>query len=637
MSDKDKKHDEKMITMTGDCSIKAAAVVEGEETKLPSVKMEVYNGGKINVGYWGAVAVDLKGMTANDATPILYAHDSYSIDGVLGQTDSVVIGDSITATGSIMGSSETTEKVKGLAKNGYKFQVSMGASPIKTRDIPDAESVDVNGQTLEGPFTLIVESKLSEISILPLGADDTTSADIAASHNSKEGTKMSDKKTPAVKSPEEIRAEAVKDSQIEVERIQAIKAVAKDNPEIMAQAVKDGWDAGKTENAVLKAENAVQAAKIEASKVKDERPPPFTIGDAKVIAGAVTNDSITAAVCMSGGMNKIEASFDTDTLTRAGDIKIRSLTELAGACLAKSGRRLEASHRDPRAFIEAAFSTADISNVISNVANKFIASFYGINEQAWKAVSSVRSVSDFKQNTGVRLIMSNLLKALAPNGEIQHGAVSDTTRTITADTKALMLGFTRKDIINDDLSVLPESANKLAFAAYRTFNTDFYAALEAAVTANFTGANKNTTTGALTIATLKTAEALFLALEDDDGNPIGTNATTLLCGTTAYNPARTIFASNALVGGGTKSAGANIYSNMFTPVFSSYLAAAPWYLVGNPIGVPLMESAFLNGNQMPVVETAETDFNTLGIQMRCYYDYGVSFAEAKSAVYSTGA
>jgi len=633
MSDKDKKHDNKMITMTGDCSIKAAAVVEGEEAKLPSVKMEVYNGGKINVGYWGAVVVDLKGMTANDATPILYAHNSYSIDNVLGQTDSVVIGDSITATGSIMGNSDTTEKVTGLAKNGYKFQVSMGAQPIKTRDIPDGESVDVNAQTLEGPFTLIVESKLSEISILPLGADDKTSAEIAASHNSNEGLKMSDKTTPAVKSAEEIRAEAVK----ETERIQAVSAVAKDQPEIMAEAVKEGWDADKTKIAVLEASNADLTAKVEAGEIKEKRPPAFNIQDKGVLAGAVTTDSITAAVCMQGSMKGIESAFDADTLTHAGDIKVRSITELAKACLSLSGRTLEASHRDVAPFLKAAFSTADISNVLSNVANKFVNSGYGVAEQSWRKVSGVRSVSDFKANTGVRLVMSNLLQALAPNGEIQHGAVSDNTRTITADTKALMLGFTRKDIINDDLGLLTESSRKLGFAAARTFNTDFWAALEDAVTANFTGANANTTTGVLTVTTLAAAELLFLALKDDDNNPIGTNATTLLCGATSYGPARTLYASSALIGATAKAASKNIYENMFEPVFSTYLSTLPWYLVGNPLGVPLMDAAFLNGNEMPTVETAETDFNTLGIQMRCYYDYGVSFAEPMSAVYSTGA
>jgi hypothetical protein len=50
-----------------------------------------------------------------------------------------------------------------------------------------------------------------------------------------------------------------------------------------------------------------------------------------------------------------------------------------------------------------------------------------------------------------------------------------------------------------------------------------------------------------------------------------------------------------------------------------------------------VDVAFLNGNQAPVVETANADFHQLGIEMRCYFDYGASAGEFKAAVYSTGA
>ncbi len=45
-----------------------------------------------------------------------------------------------------------------------------------------------------------------------------------------------------------------------------------------------------------------------------------------------------------------------------------------------------------------------------------------------------------------------------------------------------------------------------------------------------------------------------------------------------------------------------------------------------------MEVAFLNGVQSPIVETAEADFNTLGVQMRGYFDFGVSKGEDLAGV-----
>jgi len=156
--------------------------------------------------------------------------------------------------------------------------------------------------------------------------------------------------------------------------------------------------------------------------------------------------------------------------------------------------------------------------------------------------------------------------------------------------------------------------------------------------ANFTSGNKNLTSGVLTITTLAAAEKLFLALKDSDGNPLGTQASTLLCGGTPYTPAREIFASTVVTNGTTsKVSNANIYANMYKPVHSAYLATLPWYLISNPMGVPLMTASFLNGRQEPFVETAEADFSTLGIQSRTFYDYGCDFANALAGVYSTGA
>ena len=50
-----------------------------------------------------------------------------------------------------------------------------------------------------------------------------------------------------------------------------------------------------------------------------------------------------------------------------------------------------------------------------------------------------------------------------------------------------------------------------------------------------------------------------------------------------------------------------------------------------------MVVSFLNGQQSPVVESADADFNVLGIQFRGYHDFGVDKAEYVSGVKSKGA
>ena len=622
---------DKRIMMAGFCTIEAAAPVkEGEAAKLPRITMEAYNGGKMNVRWWGDVVVDLAGMQTSDIVPILYAHSTYSIDDIVGQTDKVTSDKKLTATGSVMGSSETVKSMLGLAKNGFKFQMSIGNTPTKTRDVPDNEEVEVNGQTIRGPFTLIVESELNEISILPLGADKSTSAAIAAQHEDKGQHMNNENKTAPT--AEEIRAAAV----AEESRIRDVRSIAKDHPEISAAAVKDGWDSTKTEIAVKDATIKAQAAEIAAHKIQDERPNGFNINGGT--RPDMTANAIEAATAIRAGLKSPEKVYTPATLDAASVIQINSLTDLVRLCLAASGKQLNATRHQTKEFLQAAFSTAAIANVVSSVANKFIRQGYGTVEQTWRQVASVRSVVDFKANTGVRLIMANLLQALSPTGEIDHGSLSDETRSIQADTKALMLAITRKDIINDDLGVLTELPVKLGFAAARTFNTDFWAAFSAALATAFPVDNSlgNYHNVALSLANLALAEQKFMALVDSDGNPIGADASVLLVGSANSVKARELNVSTNLIGGTAKDTASNPFVGRYAPAATRYISGNGWALVSNPMAMPLMEAAFLNGRQEPWVETADTDFNTLGIQMRCYYDYGVAFAEPKAAVYSAG-
>ena len=75
--------------------------------------------------------------------------------------------------------------------------------------------------------------------------------------------------------------------------------------------------------------------------------------------------------------------------------------------------------------------------------------------------------------------------------------------------------------------------------------------------------------------------------------------------------------------------------NILEPVTSPFLSGTKYWLFNSSF--PIVEVALLNGRQTPVVETAEANFSQLGIEMRCYFDYGPSAGEYKAALYSTGA
>ena len=90
---------------------------------------------------------------------------------------------------------------------------------------------------------------------------------------------------------------------------------------------------------------------------------------------------------------------------------------------------------------------------------------------------------------------------------------------------------------------------------------------------------------------------------------------------------------------------ANPHQGKFRAEVSRYLANASlhgqfqpkaWYLLADPADLPVIEVAFLNGQESPTIETAEADFNVLGIQMRGYHDFGVALQDARGGVKSKG-
>ena len=61
-----------------------------------------------------------------------------------------------------------------------------------------------------------------------------------------------------------------------------------------------------------------------------------------------------------------------------------------------------------------------------------------------------------------------------------------------------------------------------------------------------------------------------------------------------------------------------------------------WWMIADPDELPVVAIAALNGQVQPTVETADADFNVLGVQMRGYSDVGVKRQEKRAGVHADG-
>jgi hypothetical protein len=573
-------------------------------------RIVAYTGAPIRQG-WSRepVVIDMAGMQLPATVPVVLGHD-YTLGSILGQGRPFVEAGQLIVEGEILAQNGNADQVAALAAAGYQFQASVGADVRRHQKI-DADGVaQVNGAAFVGPVRVVKASALREVSFVTLGADAATSVAIAAEAD--EESSMADN---ATQTPAE----------------EPIVAVAAEATASVAVEATTSVDHSKTIADLTKKVETME--KLIATR--DERPAAPAVHVAQQTAR--NPEVIEAAFALQGGLPNVEKQYDAKTLEAAAKIqRTTSLGEVLLSAAEEGGytgsRRISAATLRP--ILAAAWATHSIGGILSATVNKFLlAGFNGV-ESSWRSISSVRSVNDFKALTSYRLNGGFKFEKVANGGELKNAAASDESRTISADTYGIMTSVTRTDLINDDLGALTAVPQRIGRGGALKLNDVFWASFQDDSSFFTTGrGNKKTTAGALSLANLKAIVTLFRKLKDADGNPVAVEPRVLLVPADIELAAAEIMGSSLLVGGSSAGPDRNVLAGRYEVVSTTYLSSAEdYYLLASPADLPVMEVAFLNGVQSPIVETAEADFNTLGVQMRGYFDFGVSKAEYLAGV-----
>ena len=572
-------------------------------------RIVAYTGAPIRQG-WSRepVVIDMAGMQLPATVPVVVGHD-YALGSIVGQGRPFIEAGQIIVEGEILADNENARQVAALGAAGYQFQASVGADVRRHQKI-DAEGVTtVNGTAHIGPVRVVKASSLREVSFVTLGADAATSVAIAAEADEEFSMADNANQTPT---EEPVTAAVEATASVAVETKPEV-----DHAEVIASLTQ------KVSN----------MEKLLATR--DERPAAPAIHMAQPTSRSP--EVIEAAFALQGNLPNVEKQYDAKTLEAAGKIqRTTSLGEVLISAAEEGGytgsRRISAATLRP--ILAAAWATHSISGILSSTVNKFLlAGFNGV-ESSWRSISSVRSVNDFKALTSYRLNGGMKFEKVAPGGELKNAAVSDESRTISAETYGIMTSVTRNDLINDDLGALTAVPQRIGRGGALKLNDVFWASFQDDSTFFTTGrGNKKTTAGALSLSNLKAIATLFRKLKDPDGNPVAVEPRVLLVPSDIELSAAEIMGSALLVGGSSAGPNVNVLAGRYQVVSTSYLSSAEdYYLFASPADMPVMEVAFLNGVQSPIVETAEADFNTLGVQMRGYFDFGVAKAEYLAGV-----
>lgn len=617
-----------------------------DATRPASFEMIAYTGAPMTIkGFERQVVIDLAGIEGIDLQrPILLAHD---FEKRVGHSTMIeAVNGKLIARGIISARNQHASEVIESGKQGFPWQASVGASVLEVRNLPSGKSEVINGQKLTGPLTIATRTRLREISFVSLGADENTSARIAAKaqqdpsplHPPKGLYMPQNADTTTNTTNDNIAGENIDATDLERKRVLGIVRVAKNFPNISAQAIEEGWTADQTELAVLKA--STSKAPGPGSGIR--RGQAFRPSDTGVSV-------LSSGLLLKMGLGDIAAeSYGEAAVEMAQSQGCRTLLDIcAAACRQSIGYVPNSDHE----LIRASFSNTDLPTALANVAEKSAAQAFMAIPSPWSPLCKRRPVSKLDTAHVIsRVLFSGDLELIGPGGEIKHGTVGEETpRSVEANTRALMLALTRTEIVNDDLSVFSDTANALGRRAAATLNNDFVKTLLGNAGSFFHASNNNLGTGAGSALTYDGLSAAIKAMRkqvDGNGDAIDVEPKFLLVPPDLELIAKQLLNTSQV----ERNTSTNDQLPTGNPLASSLTllveprlsntrftgnSATAWYLFSSASNSAVL-AAFLNGRERPTVEYGQTDFNKLGVQYRVYHDYGFALGEPAAAYKSAG-
>ncbi len=668
------------LRLVGPATVEAAA--DGPEDKPAIIHVAAYNGGLMRVAEYGRVVLDVEGIESPERVPLLADHEN-SIDAVLGSGAPARIEGRLAVNGTLSRTSERARRVIDLARDGVPLQASVAAEPLQTERITKGKQAIVNGRTIradDSSFLLVRRSRLKHVAIVANGADDTTTINIAAAAAQlQKGGLMHAKFREWIEgrgfSPDDLSEQQLSSLQAmyEAEKVareggddgeanQVIEAARRERSRrskikgLIAAAIDNnpGCDLDALEHIAdeaIKAGWTIQETELAIHRTILKRP---NVGVPRATSSAIpTTPVLAAALLMRCGVRDEWLAKDRDfgpqVVEAAWKRRSSGLHATIAAALQADGKAaphdgLELFHTVVQHQIQAGFSTVDLPGLLGTVGNKLLLDSFTRVDGTYERIAQQADFNNFLTYTMFRLDHTGEFAKVGPTGEIKHGKLNETTYTNRLETRGQMLTHSRDALINDDVNAFQQLFASVGRKARLAVEKALYSAVMEASDSFYTVAKGNRLTDtALSVEGLGLGEAAMLGQVATDGDPIYSQPAILLVPPGLKYLADQLWTSASVnqTPANNKSQGVdNPYRGRFRVESSPYLALAGmpgasnsnWYLLADPNNLPAFQVAYLRGQRQPTIETADAQFNTLGIQLRCYFDFGVARIDHRGAL-----
>ncbi len=283
--------------------------------------------------------------------------------------------------------------------------------------------------------------------------------------------------------------------------------------------------------------------------------------------------------------------------------------------------------------------SGDFVGTVGQAAQMFLLERYRIAPPVLKTVASEMTFTDYRPHKSIRGSAFPQLKEVKEHGEITHGQLSDVGEDITLIRYGRIVGLTHQALVNDEVGQFRDLINNAAetslaqesaLLAAKVEENPVMADGDAVFHANHnnlagTGAAPDETT----LSARRSAMRKQLGLNSERIAPtpkyfvVPTDLET-----TAEKLVSTIQA--------TKTADANVFTNLQVLVEPRFADAAAWYLAADPAEVQSLRYGYLDSEGGPVVDE-RPGWEIDGIEIRVRLSFGAGFVDFRGWQKNPGA
>lgn len=443
--------------------------------------------------------------------PLLDTHSRWGVGDVLGSVRNKKVEESLISGKAFFSSVEKADEALTKYREGHLTDFSAGYVVNNKTYIPKGKKSEIAGRSWRGPMNVVTTWTVKEVSCCPIGAD--AKAKARNDNNNHEVDDMDEKRFEEVESGLTKLTETVGGLVEGIKPVieQANKTKNIDDADLEIKNLREN-DLRKKELQVANERTRINEINEAAQRLGDSLGIDFeeiriemiesgaSVADAnKRFMDRVTTakpgditDGIRVGITKEE-RDKSREAVEDGLLIRAGialdevgdknsEFQDFTLFEIAKSrlhCANESTKGL-----DKMQVFERALSTSDFDNILANVANKAVLDGFEKAEETYSVWADTSGrVSDFKAHEFSRASEAPTLLEINPDGgEYKYGSMSDKKESVTAVDYGIIVPFTRKAMVNDDLGALSDIREKLGAAAARKYGDLVYSVLTASHT-----------------------------------------------------------------------------------------------------------------------------------------------------------